>query len=270
MADRLSCAAASGIFPDENGTWVSCIGRWILCHWATREAPCIFFEKIFFSEGPCSCQGVVWRVAWCGTRCGCLGMVCIPGMLAPSGSSHTWPSPVWEKRGSRDGTYFRSMGRVQVELQKKVLPNDNDTFVFLDHLWFHFLFILFLKIIYLFLAVLGLQCCSSFSLVSAPELRAQAHFDFSLSCIGGGNGNPFQCSCLENPMDRGAWWAAVYGVAQSWTQLKRLSSSSSSIGVLALWPLGSSWIRDWTRILLHWEAGSLPCSHQGSLLSFYF
>ena len=109
------------------------------------KPPCIFFEKIFFSEGPCSCQGVVWRVAWCGTWCGCLGTVCIPGMLGPSGSSHTWPSPVWEKRGSRDGTYFRSMGRVQVELQKKVLPNDNDTFVFLDHLWFHFLFILFFK-----------------------------------------------------------------------------------------------------------------------------
>ena len=53
------------------------------------------------------------------------------------------------------------------------------------------------------------------------------HFHFSLSCIGEGNGNPLQCSCLENPRDRGAWWAAVYGVAQSWTQLKRLSSSSS-------------------------------------------
>ena len=45
---------------------------------------------------------------------------------------------------------------------------------------------------------------------------------------GEGNGNPLQYSCLENPMDRGAWWAVVYGVAQSWTQLKRLSSSSSS------------------------------------------
>ena len=54
------------------------------------------------------------------------------------------------------------------------------------------------------------------------------HFHFSLSCIGEGNGNPLQCSCLENPRDRGAWWAAVYGVAQSRTQLKRLSSSSSS------------------------------------------
>ena len=55
------------------------------------------------------------------------------------------------------------------------------------------------------------------------------HFRFSLSCIGEGNGNPLQCSCLENPRDRGAWWAAFYGVAQSQTRLKWLSSSSSSI-----------------------------------------
>ena len=50
----------------------------------------------------------------------------------------------------------------------------------------------------------------------------------SLSCIGEGNGNPLQCSCLDNPRDGGAWWAAVYGVTQSRTRLKRLSSSSSS------------------------------------------
>ena len=56
------------------------------------------------------------------------------------------------------------------------------------------------------------------------------HFDFSLSCIGGGNGNPLQCSCLENPRDGGAWWAAIYGVTQSRTRLKRLSSSSSMAG----------------------------------------
>ena len=54
------------------------------------------------------------------------------------------------------------------------------------------------------------------------------HFHFSLSCIGEGNGNPLQCSCLENPRDSGAWWAAVYGVTQSRTLLKRLSSSSSA------------------------------------------
>ena len=52
---------------------------------------------------------------------------------------------------------------------------------------------------------------------------------FSLSCIGEGNGNPLQCSCLENPRDRGARWAAIYGVAQSRTRLKPLSSSSSTV-----------------------------------------
>ena len=60
------------------------------------------------------------------------------------------------------------------------------------------------------------------------DTTEQLHFDFSLSCIGEGNGNPLQYSCLENPRDGGAWWATVYGVAQSRTRLKRLSSSSSS------------------------------------------
>ena len=60
------------------------------------------------------------------------------------------------------------------------------------------------------------------------DMTERLHFHFSLPCIGEGNGNPLQCSCLENPRDGGAWWAAVYGVAQSQTRLKRLSSSSSS------------------------------------------
>ena len=60
------------------------------------------------------------------------------------------------------------------------------------------------------------------------DTTERLHFHFSLPCIGEGNGNPLQCSCLENPRDRGAWWGAVYGVAQSRTRLKRLSSSSSS------------------------------------------
>ena len=60
------------------------------------------------------------------------------------------------------------------------------------------------------------------------DTTEQLHFHFSLSCIGERNGNPLQYSCLENPRDRGAWWAVVYGVAQSRTRLKRLSSSSSS------------------------------------------
>ena len=61
------------------------------------------------------------------------------------------------------------------------------------------------------------------------DTTERLHFHFSLSCIGEGNGNPLQCSCLENPRDGGAWWAAVYGVAQSRTRLKRFSSSSSRV-----------------------------------------
>ena len=60
------------------------------------------------------------------------------------------------------------------------------------------------------------------------DMTERLPFHFSLSCIGEGNGNPLWCSCLENPRDRGAWWAAVCGVAQGRTRLKRLSSSSSS------------------------------------------
>ena len=81
------------------------------------------------------------------------------------------------------------------------------------------------------------------------DMTKRLHFHFSLSCTGEGNGNPLQCSCLEDPRDRGSWWAAVYGVTQSWTQLKRLSSSSSR-------RLGAA--RGWQGIT-QW---SFPCSLQ--------
>ena len=58
------------------------------------------------------------------------------------------------------------------------------------------------------------------STISLFALAAKRHFHFLLSCIGEGSGNPLQCSCPQNPRDRGAWWAAVYGVAQSRTQLR--------------------------------------------------
>ena len=61
------------------------------------------------------------------------------------------------------------------------------------------------------------------------DTTERLHFHFSLSCTGEGNGSPLQCSCLENPRGGGAWWAATYGVAQSRTQLKRLSSSRSTV-----------------------------------------
>ena len=71
----------------------------------------------------------------------------------------------------------------------------------------------------------GLQSMGSIE----SDMTEQLHFHFSLSCVGEGNGNPLQRSCLENPRDGRAWWAAVYGVAQSRTWLKRLSSSSSKL-----------------------------------------
>ena len=63
-------------------------------------------------------------------------------------------------------------------------------------------------------------------LFEESDMTERLHFHFSLSCIGEGNGNPLQCSCLENPRDGGAWWTAIYGVAQSQTRLKGLSNSS--------------------------------------------
>ena len=73
----------------------------------------------------------------------------------------------------------------------------------------------------------SLVSCSPWGL-GESDTAERLPFHFSLSCIGQGNGNPLQCSCLENPKDGWAWWAAIYGVAQSRTRLKQLSSSSSS------------------------------------------
>ena len=69
------------------------------------------------------------------------------------------------------------------------------------------------------------------------DTTERLHFHFSLSCAGEGNGNPLQCSCLENPRDGGAWWAAVYGVAQSRTRLTRLSRWECTL-VRQLWKAG--------------------------------
>ena len=68
--------------------------------------------------------------------------------------------------------------------------------------------------------------CSPWGLKES-DMTEQLHFHFSFSCSGEGNGNPLQCSCLENPRDGEAWWAAVYEVTQSQTRLKQLSSSSN-------------------------------------------
>ena len=84
------------------------------------------------------------------------------------------------------------------------------------------------------------------------DTTERLHFHFSLSCIGEGNGNPFQCSCLENPRDEEAWWA-VYGVAQ----LKRLSSSSSSRDIQI--PISLTWDRTWSSGSESMESYPLDC-----------
>ena len=76
----------------------------------------------------------------------------------------------------------------------------------------------------------GLQSMGSLE----SDMTERLHVHFSLSCIGEGNGNPLQCSLLENPRDGGAWCAAVYGVAQSRTRLKRLSNSSSRNNIVLM------------------------------------
>ena len=86
------------------------------------------------------------------------------------------------------------------------------------------------------------------------DTTERLHFYFSLSCTGEGNGNPLQCSCLENPRDRGAWWASVYGAAQSRTRLKWLSSSSSSMATclkttFPMLPCGWVWPSDFVFIV---------------------
>ena len=86
------------------------------------------------------------------------------------------------------------------------------------------------------------------------DMTEWLHFHFSLSCIGEGNGAPLQCSCLENPRDGGAWRAAVYGVTQSRTRLKRLSSSSRF--VIAILPISKHLLISWLQSLVPIDFGA--------------
>ena len=90
------------------------------------------------------------------------------------------------------------------------------------------------------------------------------HVHFLLSCIGEGNGNPLQCSCLENPRDGGAWWAAVYGVAQSQTRLKWLSSSRNSLLIMNLTQM-------WLSFLFYTQHSEMCVNHRLYIpsVSFY-
>ena len=90
------------------------------------------------------------------------------------------------------------------------------------------------------------------------DMTEQLHFHFSLSCIGERNGIPLQCSCLENPRDSTAWWAAAYGVTQSRTLLKRLGSSSSSNSHFYQFIIGISFYVWQLCLSLHGNQSHLP------------
>ena len=101
------------------------------------------------------------------------------------------------------------------------------------------------------------------------DTTEQLHFHFSLSCIGEGNGNPLECSCLENPRDGGAWWAAIYGVTQSQTWLKWLSSSSRF--VTAFLPrnrcLLISWLQSLSAVILEPKKfGNYSCPNSSDVI----
>ena len=102
-------------------------------------------------------------------------------------------------------------------------------------------------------------------LQSMGSWRVGHNWATSLSCIGKGNGNLLQCSCLENPRDGGAWWAAVYGVAQSRTRLKQLSSGSSRLEItLNTWQNKSDSVEEHT---LRRFRGLIQISWEGRLRS---
>ena len=92
------------------------------------------------------------------------------------------------------------------------------------------------------------------------DSTGRLHFHFSVSCIGEGNGNPLQGSCLENPRNGGAWWEAVYGVAQSWTRLKWLSSSYQWLQwIFVPWPGIEPGTLQWKAMSPnHWTTRKFP------------
>ena len=112
------------------------------------------------------------------------------------------------------------------------------------------------------------------------DMTEQLHFHFSLSCTGEGSGNPLQCSCLENPRDGGAWWAAIYGVAQSQTRLKQLSRSSNnaylsttlSVALSQICYLSSAFFfspsipRTWTFDMYQHNASCQKCNYSGDIV----
>ena len=120
----------------------------------------------------------------------------------------------------------------------------------------------------------SLECCSPWGRWGS-DMTEQLHFHFSLSCLGDRNGNPLQCSCLENPRDWGAWWAAVHGIAQSGTWLKWLSRLSVLFWCFSFWLtslciIGSSFthlIRTDSNVFFSWLSNTPLCICTTAFLS---
>ena len=169
ILEWVAISSSRGTSQPNDCTCVSCIGRWILYHWATWEALFSIYHSLILSFK--AAKGLYQNQLH-------FNIIRNSNILALDWQRRRWhPTPV-------------------------LLPGK-------PHEW------------------RSLVGCSPWDLEES-DTTERLHFHFSLSCAGEGNGNPLQCSCLENPRDGGAWWAAVYGVAQSRTRLKRLSSSSSS------------------------------------------
>ena len=141
-----------------------------------------------------------------------------------------WDWESWEK--VLEGRIYRVYTRLSLNwIWRKIRVVSSSSFVFNNRMFWVYHFALYTSCKETVLggvkkkeAILGKLVHG----VAKSDTTEQLHFHFSFPCIGEGNGNPLQCSCLENPRDGGAWWVAVYGVTQSRTRLKWLSSSSSS------------------------------------------
>ena len=151
--------------------------------------------------------------------------------MAPHSSTLAWKIPWTEEPGGLQSMGSHRVGHNWSDLAAAAAAG---LFILLFFKDFFLMWTIFLK------PLLNLlQYCFCFLFV---------FFGQAVSCIGEGNGNPLQCSCLENPRDGGAWWAAIYGVAQSRTRLKRLSSSSNRhcFSHMISWHRKNwTWLSDW-------------------------
>ena len=201
-------------------TCTPCIERWSLNHWTTREVLRLFLSVIEMSDFYC------W-IAYCSFQ---FCQFCFMYFRALLLHVYTFIMCIFSWY-SDSSVIIRclSLSLVTFFVFKSLLSDINIAIpaLYVERQW-HPTPVLLPGKSHGRRSLMG---CSPWGLEES-DTTERLHFHFSLACIGEGNGNPLQCSYLENPRDRGAWWAVVYGVAQSRTRLKQLSSSSSSLRLL--------------------------------------